>query len=847
MSAQMLFTFALPLVWAQQNEPDSSPILRIETGGHVDAVSGSAIDPAGSWLVTTSQDKTARLWEIASGRLLAVLRPPSSITAGALYAAAISNDGESIVVGGETDERWFGGNAAFVFNRQGHLIRVVDGIRGRIIRIAFTQDNRMLVIGSRGGIKILDFGNSTQIASVSDKASRQITGVSISAAGDVAYTAFDGRSSSVLVLCQIQSRRLSCDREVASRSGFTFAWPPEFSVGGSTLSVAERYYFSSVTVSDKSGSLYFYSVPDLKQVGSPVVEGVHDNEFYHLAWTSGDCLIGSNNGNLRFWPPAGQGTYHDVLLPASVIDAIHPSGPCDAYVLASSLSYGGPYGPSTRDVSLYRLGSRSVAVGLPLVQVGLPASSIYLSALSDWWRVGIASPGRSVAPAFNLRNRTIEGELQVRSRSYHSTTYAGPESLGRQLREGQNFDDVINALALEDRSAVIVSHDNNLQFVRSDGTVKWSVPVPNMAFSLTVSSGHKVFAGRFSDGVVRWYRFSDGKEFLAFFLHPDQKRWVLWTPAGYYDASPGGETLIGWQVNQGKSRAADFFPVSRFREIFNRPDVIDQVLDSLDEREAVVRAGERRGRRNQQVSVGEVLPPVVDIISPAQDSAVSTQIVPVKVLLRTPGDASVTSVRVRVNGQAAVLGDARDLRVEPIRSADVLELKVPIPPEDSDILIFAENKNGVSVPGALSVRWRGNRLSAPPNGEVLAKPKLYLLAVGISEYQNPEYRLNLAAKDARDFAAALALQRGKLYRDVEAKILIDRAASRDAVVDGLEWLQKQVTGRDVGMLFLAGHGINSTDGLYYFAPANFDLNAIKRTGVVFTEIKETLSGLTLLS
>jgi len=305
--------------------------------------------------------------------------------------------------------------------------------------------------------------------------------------------------------------------------------------------------------------------------------------------------------------------------------------------------------------------------------------------------------------------------------------------------------------------------------------------------------------------------------------------------------------LIGWQVNQGKSRAADFFPVSRFREIFNRPDVIDQVLDSLDEREAVVRAGERRGRRNQQVSVGEVLPPVVDIISPAQDSAVSTQIVPVKVLLRTPGDASVTSVRVRVNGQAAVLGDARDLRVEPIRSADVLELKVPIPPEDSDILIFAENKNGVSVPGALSVRWRGNRLSAPPNGEVLAKPKLYLLAVGISEYQNPEYRLNLAAKDARDFAAALALQRGKLYRDVEAKILIDRAASRDAVVDGLEWLQKQVTGRDVGMLFLAGHGINSTDGLYYFAPANFDLNAIKRTGVVFTEIKETLSGLTLLS
>jgi len=34
---------------------------------------------------------------------------------------------------------------------------------------------------------------------------------------------------------------------------------------------------------------------------------------------------------------------------------------------------------------------------------------------------------------------------------------------------------------------------------------------------------------------------------------------VLWTPSGYYDASPGGEDFIGWQVNKGKDKAADFF------------------------------------------------------------------------------------------------------------------------------------------------------------------------------------------------------------------------------------------------------------------------------------------------
>ena len=56
----------------------------------------------------------------------------------------------------------------------------------------------------------------------------------------------------------------------------------------------------------------------------------------------------------------------------------------------------------------------------------------------------------------------------------------------------------------------------------------------------------------YADGTIRWHRLSDGKELLAFFPHKDKKRWVLWTPSGYYDASPGGEELIGWHVSNGK-------------------------------------------------------------------------------------------------------------------------------------------------------------------------------------------------------------------------------------------------------------------------------------------------------
>ena len=92
------------------------------------------------------------------------------------------------------------------------------------------------------------------------------------------------------------------------------------------------------------------------------------------------------------------------------------------------------------------------------------------------------------------------------------------------------------------------------------------------------------------DGTVRWYRASDGVELLALFVHSDGKRWVAFTASGYYAPSAAGEDLVGWQVDNGPDQAASFFPASRFRDYFYRPDVVSLVLKTLDEAEAVRRA-----------------------------------------------------------------------------------------------------------------------------------------------------------------------------------------------------------------------------------------------------------------
>ena len=65
---------------------------------------------------------------------------------------------------------------------------------------------------------------------------------------------------------------------------------------------------------------------------------------------------------------------------------------------------------------------------------------------------------------------------------------------------------------------------------------------------------------------------------------------MLWTPSGYYDAMPEAEQLLGWLVDRGSLRAAEFLSMAPFRSTFFRPDVVTGMLETLDEDEALRRA-----------------------------------------------------------------------------------------------------------------------------------------------------------------------------------------------------------------------------------------------------------------
>ncbi len=235
---------------------------------------------------------------------------------------------------------------------------------------------------------------------------------------------------------------------------------------------------------------------------------------------------------------------------------------------------------------------------------------------------------------------------------------------------------------------------------------------------------------------------------------------------------------------------------------------------------------------------------VVRIISPNDGALVSTESVTVQIAAKVSTGATIKRV-VAVLDEQIVAQESLERNGErgimiaapPTLPGEVLyRLSVSIPQGTTRLSFRAETDRGDSPAVSLQVR-RENRSS---DGFVV-KPRLYVLSVGISAYDKKAMSLVYPSKDASDLAEVLQKQEGKLYREVNTRLLVNEKATKAAILDGLDWLQRQTTAHDVAMVFFAGHGINDpSTGRYYFLPHDADPDAIKRTMLAQEEVQSTL-------
>ncbi len=834
-----IFLFVLMSVMSFAGEPPKEPMLRIETGVHTARIGQIGIDAGEQYVVTGSDDKTVRLWslpDLLGGSLqknpvpLAVYRIPiASGNVGKVYAVAISPDGKLIACGGWTG-RWDDSDTGciYVFDRRsGNIAKTLVGLPNVTFSLRFSPDGKYLAAGLGGakGIQVYDTSEDYKQVGSDSSYGDYVCGVDFSADGRLVTSCMDG-----FVRLYDTSFRLVAKEKGSARQPYGVS----FSSNGKSIAVG---YNDAVNVDVLSGS-------DLSKLYSANTSDLSKGNLMTVCWSADASALYAGGmyavGGVRpvmMFPDSGRGAPVSLGGPSSTV--LDVAAVSDGRVVFCSADPAlGVLGPEKRSSVIYPLiadcrdqistfslsrDGKSVGFGYKQFAKEPAAFDVSQAALQvgDLSGVGLAKPLQE------------SGNLQVTD---WKSNYE-PKLRGEKLKLKQ-YERSLSLAIAPDQQSFVIGGDWYVRCFDKTGTQKWSIYAPGAAWAVNVAGNGKLCAAAFSDGTIRWYRMSDGKELLAFFPHADKKRWVLWTPSGYYNCSLGGEDILGWHANNGNEKAADFFPASRFRDKYYRPDIVSRLLDTLDEDEAVRLANTDAGKNAETVSAQSVLdarPPVVTILSPEQNSKSDKNTVNVSYTVRSPSGEPVTKVRVLVDGRPVLEESGLTFASPNGEVKKTTEVKVP--DGDCRVTVVAENKYAVSESAVVSISGRSTELAVTPE---TAKPNLYVVAIGVGEYASPDIpKLKYPAKDASDFLASISKQKGALYANVESKLLIDKDAVKDRILNAMQWLEKQTTSKDVAMLFISGHGANDKRGDYYYLPQDFDRKEWQLTGLQWTEFRLT--------
>ncbi|MGO9806110.1 MAG: PDZ domain-containing protein, partial [Rhodomicrobium sp.] len=142
---------------AEPKTAADAPLPMLDTGGHMAKIQSIAFTPDGRQLVSASEDKTIRVWDLASGKTVRTIRGESAPGhAGKIYAMALSPDGKWLAAGG-----WFLGtreesDAIRLYEfASGKLVALLKGHADVVYGLAFSPDGSRLISGSGDNTAIL--------------------------------------------------------------------------------------------------------------------------------------------------------------------------------------------------------------------------------------------------------------------------------------------------------------------------------------------------------------------------------------------------------------------------------------------------------------------------------------------------------------------------------------------------------------------------------------------------------------------------------------------------------------------------------------------------------------------
>jgi WD40 repeat protein len=571
---------------------EDQPVLMLDTGGHQAVIRGIAFTADGKYLVSAGEDKVVRVWDWRAAKTVRTFRGQVSLgDEGTIYAMALSPNGRWLAVGG-----WLAPHDRMA-GESGWDIRLYDFATGElkallkehtsvVFGLAFSADSKLLISGAGDGVAIIwDIEKRQPLQPPLKGHTAEIYGVGFSPDGLRAVTSSydktlrlwsvaDGRLINVMMGHGDKVAALavlSKDGTIASgdASGEIRLWdgrtgdalsPAPFAglggwVGSLSFSPDGRLLLATCGFTGCNDTQKVFEVTSGKELET---YSKHDNTVFASAFSPDGRLVATGGGNsneIYIWDPRSGDTKATLKGTGRASWAVAFSRDGRRFAWGSTMKHVGQNNRGALEMTL-RLPSSDEPLGEPE-----PVSS------QDGW----------LRAQDHLRTWSLQHKA--------GGDYGHPDAVLDIVRDGKVqasiTRDATNAYRhsgysfTPDGKTVISGGDNGLLIAyRRDGTtIGEFVGHESEVWAMAVSPDGRYLVTGSGDQTVRLWDVKSLHLLVTLFYGTDGE-WVMWTPEGFYTSSKKGAERVGWHINHGSDKAADFVNGEQLRDAFFRPDLV---------------------------------------------------------------------------------------------------------------------------------------------------------------------------------------------------------------------------------------------------------------------------------